>query len=176
MIRYDLIDEPDLTDKGEASLRALLAICFPGYPNRTYYKQLPHQRILVGDGSELVGHLAIDKRVMALAGQAIRTLGLVDVCVAPGRRSQGIGSALLAEAEKLGRRGRFQFAILFVDDPRLYEANGYRYVENPCVWLKIDEHQTLGIANEALPTALMIKALTSEPWRPGVLDLLGYLF
>ena len=176
MIRYDLIDEPDLTDKDETSLHGLLAVCFPGYPDRTYYKQLPHQRILAWDGAELVGHLGIDKRVMALAGQAIRTLGLVDVCVAPGWRSLGIGSALLAEAEKLGRRGRFQFAILFADDPRLYEANGYRYAENPCVWLKINEHQTLGIATEALPTALMVKPLGSEPWRPGVLDLLGYLF
>ena len=176
MIHYNLIEEPDLTEHSEASLRGLLAICFPGYPDRTYYKQLPHQRMLAWDGAELVGHLAIDKRVMALAGQAIRTLGLVDLCVAPGRRSQGIGSALLAEAEKLGRRGRFQFAILFADDPRLYEANGYQYQQNPCVWLKIHEHKTLGIANEALPTALMVKPLGSEPWRPGVLDLLGYLF
>ncbi len=176
MIRYDLIEEPDLPEQGQASLRQLLAVSFPGYPDRTYFKQIPHQRVLAWDGAEIVGHLAIDKRAMALAGAAIRTLGLVDVCVAPGWRSQGIGSALLAEAEKLGRRGQFQFAILFGDDPRLYEANGYRYQQNPCVWLKIHEHKTLGIANEALPTALMVKPLGSEPWRPGVLDLLGYLF
>lgn len=87
-------------------------------------------------------------------------------------------SAALSSPKPKSSAGVGDFSLRFCSPTilLLYEANGYRYVENPCVWLKIDEHQTLGIANEALPTALMIKALTSEPWRPGVLDLLGYLF
>lgn len=176
MIHYDLIDELELTKQDEASLRRLLAVSFPGYPDRVYYKQIPHQRILAWDAETLAGHVAIDRRVMALAGQPIRTLGLIDVCVAPGYRSRGIASALLAEAERLGRSWRCQYAVLFADDPRVYDANGYRYADNPCIWLRIHEHQTLGIAQEALPDALMVKPLGTEPWQPGELDLLGYLF
>jgi GNAT superfamily N-acetyltransferase len=176
MLSHHVIDEAELDSQAELMLRQLLAVSFPGYPDRAYYKQLPDRRVLAWDGQTLVGHVAIDRRVMALAGQPIRTLGLIDVCVAPGYRSRGIASALLAEAERLGRSWRCQFAVLFADDPRVYEASGYCYADNPCIWLRIDEHQTLGIAHEALPSALMIKALGAEPWRPGHLDLLGYLF
>ena len=47
---------------------------------------------------------------------------------------------------------------------------------NPCTWLKIHEHTTLGIARATDTGALMVKATGPQAWPPGEVDLLGHLF
>ena len=68
------------------------------------------------------------------------------------------------------------FVILFADDSRLYRRNGWVPAANPCSWLKINSHRTLGLAIAQDTNALMVKAIGEQAWPEGEVDLLGHLF
>ncbi len=68
------------------------------------------------------------------------------------------------------------FVILFADDDRLYAPNGWTRAANPCSWLKISDHTTLGLATAEDTGALMVKQIGQHTWPEGEVDLLGHLF
>jgi hypothetical protein len=71
---------------------------------------------------------------------------------------------------------KIDFLVLFADDSRLYVKNGYYRVANICRWMKVDEHQIIGVAEESLSDCMLIKQLSEQTWQDGTVDLLGYLF
>ena len=105
-----------------------------------------------------------------------RTFGVVDLCVRQSERSRGLASGLLAEVTEFASACRMDFIILFADDERLYVRNGWARVRNRCSWVKIDDHTTLGLARQADPDVMMVKAIGARAWPDGDVDLLGHLF
>jgi GNAT superfamily N-acetyltransferase len=162
----------DLMDQ----VRALLQRCFPGYPSRAYFKLPPHFRYLAIAGSELAGQVGVELRVIRVGHTVLRTFGVVDLCVRESERSRGLAGRLLAEVTELARSCRMDFIILFADDDRLYTRNGWARAANPCTWLKIDNHTTLGLATAEDTEALMVKKIGPHDWPDGEVDLLGHLF
>ena len=163
---------PDLTHQ----LQALLQACFPEYPSRTYFKLPPHFRYLAMAGGELVGQVGVELRVIRAGGDVLRTFGVVDLCVRESERSRGLAGHLLAEVTQLAGSCRMDFVILFADDDRLYTRNGWARAANPCTWLKIHEHATLGVATAQDTGALMVKSIGQQAWPEGEVDLLGHVF
>ena len=170
-VREDMIDADT-----HAELRELLDLSFPGYfTERSYFKQLPHFRYLGKGGGDLIGHVALDHRVIQVDGQPHRIYGIVDLCVHPEWRGRTIGRALLAQVEKDARAAGVDSIILFADNQRLYEECGYVSVENECTWLAIDEHKSIDVRSDSLADCMMVKSLKLD-WTEGPVDLLGYLF
>jgi GNAT superfamily N-acetyltransferase len=157
-------------------VQALLQLCFPGYPSRSYFKLPPHFRYLAMVGSELAGQVGVELRVIRIGRMVLRTFGLVDLCVRGAERSRGLAGRLLAEVTELARSCGMDFVILFADDDRLYTWNGWVRAANPCSWLKIDNHTTLGLATAEDTGALMVKKIGSHDWPDGEVDLLGHPF
>ncbi|MFB8374088.1 GNAT family N-acetyltransferase [Paenibacillus taichungensis] len=172
---YDM----DLNEECSTRLQQLLVASFSElYPkDRLFFKQIPHCRILAFNADhQLIGHVGLDYRIMNLNGKPIRVLGVIDLCVSSAYRSQGIGSLLLAEVDKLSKR-HIDFVLLFADNESLYSKNGFKMVSNTCKWLKID-HETLttiGVGIEKID-GLMVKEVGTVPWSEGELDFLGYLY
>ena len=156
--------------------QALLQLCFPEYPSRAYFKLPPHFRYLARADGELAGQTGVELRVIRVGDTALRTFGVVDLCVRESARSRGLAVRLLAEVTEHARTCGMDFVILFADDDRLYTRTGWIRVANPCTWLKIDEHRTLGIAAAQDTGALMVKQIGPRPWPEGVVDLLGHVF
>ena len=77
---------------------------------------------------------------------------------------------------ELARCCGMAFIVLFADDDRLYARHGWARVTNRCSWVRIDGHLTLGLARQADPGALMVKALGEQIWPGDDVDLLGHLF
>ncbi|MEK4368796.1 MULTISPECIES: GNAT family N-acetyltransferase [Paenibacillus] len=103
-------------------------------------------------------------------------MGIIDLCVSPAIRSQGIASLLISEVERMAKV-RVDFVLLFADHEELYNKNGFKTVSNTCKWLKID-HETLttvGVGTQKVE-GLMIKEVGTLPWEEGELDFLGYLY
>jgi GNAT superfamily N-acetyltransferase len=177
-VQLTLVDELGL-DRGQAEdIRRLLAACFPDwdYPrHRRYFKQLPARRLLAREDGRLLGQLGLEHRAIGTAAGPATILGTIDLCVAPDARGRGVAGRLLDRVEQLGSAGGVEFLVLFATDRRLYERHGYRRADNPLRWLRIDEHASLGIGEEAVDE-LMVKPLTTRPWPEGPVDLLGYLF
>jgi GNAT superfamily N-acetyltransferase len=113
---------------------------------------------------------------MLLSGIPVRVVGGIDLCVRSFYRSHGIRSELLKRVEVFALRSNSDFIILFADDDRIYAKHGYQHTDNPCRWLRINEHATLGVAEEPVDDALMYKRIGAINWRLGVLALLGYLY
>ncbi len=157
-------------------LQALLQRCFPGYPSRSYFKLPPHFRYLALAHGVLAGQMGVELRVIRAGSDVIRTFGVVDLCVLPGERSHGLAARLLAEVTEFARSCAMDFVILFADDDRVYTWNGWARAANPCTWVKIHEHTTLGLARAAQTGALMVKAIGARAWPEGEVDLLGHVF
>ncbi len=157
-------------------VQALLQRCFPGYPSRTYFKLPPHFRYLAMASGALVGQMGVELRVIRVGSEVVRTFGVVDLCVLQSERSHGLAARLLADVTELARFCEMDFVILFADDDRVYAQNGWMRAGNPCTWVKIHEHTTLGLTRAAQTGALMVKAIGPQAWPEGEVDLLGHLF
>jgi len=154
----------------------LLQACFPGYPSRSYFKLPPHFRYLVMTSGVLVAQMGVELRVIRVGSTVLRTFGVVDLCVRASERSRGLGRQLLAELTGFAESCGMDFIILFADDDRLYARAGWARVANPCSWVKIHEHTTLGLATAEDTGALMVKRTGHKAWPAGEVDLLGHVF
>lgn len=170
--------EFELTDEFNLQIAALLSRHFPSinFFGRTYYKQLPHFRLLAFSRQKIIGHVGIDYRMMLLREAPIKVCGIIDLCVDENFQGKGIGSELLLQAERLATLGNADFMFLFSDYGKVYLKNGYKYVSNICTWLKIDQHKSLGMGHEKIENVIMVKQIGTKPWQEGELDLLGYLY
>ena len=59
--------------------------------------------------------------------------------------------------------------------PRPFSFSKLTRQKNPLCWLKINDHESLGLGEEHLDQ-VMIKPLADRRWPPGLVDLLGYQF
>lgn len=170
--------ELELTKDVQEQIAILLQKCFheTDFNGKHYFKQLPHYRLLAYEDEMLVGHVGIDYRVMRLNDQAITIFGIKSLCVLEERRNIYIGSFLLEEAEKLAQSSNADFMFLFATNGSIYKKHGFEYVDNICTWLKINNHQSIGIGNEFIQNEIMVKEISNKKWETGNLDLLGYLY
>ncbi|WP_339242425.1 GNAT family N-acetyltransferase [Paenibacillus sp. FSL R5-0517] len=169
----------ELSEEWSTLLQELLVASFPEvYPkDRLFFKQIPQSRVLAfTPDNQLVGQVGLDYRMMNLNGTPIRVMGIIDLCVSPAARAQGIASLLISEVERMAKE-RVDFVLLFADHEELYRKNGFKTVSNTCTWLKIN-HETLttvGVGTQKVE-GLMIKEVGSRLWEEGELDFLGYLY
>jgi hypothetical protein len=164
----EIVPEYKLSNDVREIINQLLVASFPDYPLvRSYYKLLPQFRYLVWEGENLIAQMGIEHRVINNSGIPVRIFGLIDLCVASSYRSQSvsigesqkIATTLLQQIEELGRTSKIDFLVLFGDDDRLYAENGYQRVANICRWLKVDEHQIIGVGERSLSDCMMVKQL-----------------
>jgi hypothetical protein len=75
------INEFQINASTRAQLNKLLQTCFPDtlYKGRSYFKQLPHYRLLLWRNDKLTGQLSIDYRVMNLNNEPVKVFGVEDV-------------------------------------------------------------------------------------------------
>lgn len=173
-----ILHHPDylLSPTQRAEITALLQTTFPQYPPRSHFRQIPHLRILAHDAQgALLGHIAIEHRMIHNAGQTLRIFGLTDVCIHPVHQNKGLGTSLLQFTEQLARDTAIDALLLIAPEPEFYLKNDFLAVENDCKWLFLQGDQTLGVLNRKVG-GLMVKMLGEKGWREGQLDLLGHIF
>lgn len=153
-------------------------LCFPeNKKDRSYYKQLPHFRYLVYDDEQLIGQMGVDHRVISVGDSIFKIFGVIDLCIMPKYRRQGIATQLLNLLTNLAAKKSIDFLLLVANDPRLYSKNGFVYISNYCSFLRIHEHKNYGVALEKIENDFMIKQIGAKNWQQdGLMDLLGYRF
>lgn len=170
--------EFEITKEIQLQIAVLLQKCFPNtnYHGLHYFKQLPQYRLLAYEDEMLIGHVGIDYRIMRLNNQPVTVFGVIELCVLEERRNHYIASFLLEEAEKLAKNSTADFMFLFTKNGAIYQKHNYQYVENICTWLKIHEHNTIGLGEEFISNEIMVKKIANKNWEKGNLDFLGYLY
>ena len=178
MLSIKTVEEYALTAGERSAIQSLLIESFPEEPSlsqRIYYKQLPQRRVLIELDGSIIGQCGIEHRIIGTPTGPSSILGVIDLCVSEKYRHQGSASELLQWAENHAARHGMEFILLFASDSRLYETQGYKTQFNTLRWMMIDEHETLGIAEEPVKE-LMIKEIGARSWPQGLIDMLGYLF
>jgi GNAT superfamily N-acetyltransferase len=170
------VAEAEIGEGLRQQVQALLQASFAEYPSRTYFKLPPHFRYLALADGKLAAQMGVELRVIRLGDTVMRTFGVVDLCVSESERSRGLAGLLLAELTEYARSCGMDFIILFADDSRVYDRNGWVRAGNPCSWVKIHDHRTLGLAQAEDTGALMVKPIGKQAWPEGEVDLLGHVF
>lgn len=161
-------------------LQTLLAECFPEYlPDRLYYKQVPHGRLLAMKGGRLVGQVGIDYRVVRIGDRFLSTFGVVDLCVASDARDDGIGTQLLNALEARARHGEVDLLMAIADEPRRYATRGFQRIDPMTRWLAIEDRMSVHLVEKDLGGRMLVKVIRKdlvldEDCRTA--DLLGHLF
>ena len=161
-----------------SQLQILLDQCFPDiFEGRTYFKQLPHVRLLAMDEGSVVAQVGIDARVVTVGGTTVSIFGLIDLAVHPASRGKRIGTQLLAEAERIACAGEREFLVAMADRHDLYLKQGYDRVQPALTkWLAIEDRQSVELMTRDLSNCFMVKPLTEKSWPAGTIDMLGYIF
>ena len=104
---YSVIDEAEISQELDRSIRHALAECFPAdkevFSRCSWWYSRPSWRILAHTSkNELIGHVAIVERDVAVGPQrsVVRIAGIQSVFVRPAQRGKGISDLLLMIAMK----------------------------------------------------------------------------
>ena len=177
-MRIERIEEFRIHAEVKQAIRELFKLSFPDYPkDQIYFKQIPDFRYLCWQDQILVGHMAIEHRLISLDNKLAKIFGVVDLCVAPAFQRQHIASELLKELESLAMDNEIDFIVLLAKNHELYKNNGFETHNNICRWLIIHESQSFGIARRRVDNSLMVKVIGDRAqWQSGQVDFLGPIF
>lgn len=173
------IEEYQLTKNTHQTIYSLLLEGFGQYPaGRDFFRQLPTFRLLAwSDQQDLIGHMAVEHRLVNNQGQLLRIFGIADFTVATSHRNQGIGTNLLQALTDLGHTSEVDFLLLLAHDSgTVYARQGFIAIDAQCKWLLIQQDQSLGVLNRFIAGSLMIKPISNVSWKEGNLDFLGHIF
>lgn len=117
----------DLTGAERAEIRALLDLAFDGeFGDEDWDHALGGVHFLVSEDGMLVAHGAVVQRRLLHEGRSLRCGYVEAVAVHPGRRRRGLGSVVMAAAERVIDGGYQLGALSTSDDGReLYLARGW---------------------------------------------------
>ena len=158
-------------------IHRLLEDSFPDYPlGQSYYKQLPDFRYLVWEQEELIGHMAIEHRLINNDGQILRIFGVADLCIAKSFQRQKIATTVIEQLLELSKSVGIDFIMLVAEEEQFYQQIGFQPIQNNCKWVLIHRHETFGVVQRQMDSGLMVKAVSKKIWREGALDFLGHIF
>ena len=147
------------------------------FENRIFFKQIPHERIILLRRGEVVAQCGIDYRAMRADDRIIYTLGVVDLCVRQTLRGRGLGERLLREViEEAGSRA-VDYVLLVAEDGRLYRRVGFAPLSAEMRWLAVEDLHSVTVVQETLQNemySLPIRA--AGPLEARKIDLLGYMY
>lgn len=175
----NITHEIDVTPEQHQAIEQLRNSAFADFQvARSYYKQLPHMRVLSyssneSQDNELYGYMGLDYRVIKVAGEVFKVLGVIDLCVA--NQGQGLGTQMMTELAEYAQNKDVDFIILMSDLDAFYSKLGYQRVASMQSWLRIHEHTNLGVAVEHIDE-LYVKPVGNKTWPAGHMDWLGYMF
>lgn len=175
-MQIERIEEFKIKTSTHQAIQTLLYTCFSEYPTRSFYNQLPTFRYLVWDNDILIGHLAVEHRVINNGEQLHHIFGVADLCVLQAYQEKSVASTLLDQLSVLGKEHHIDFILLIADTHGLYLKNKFKLVDNTCRWLMIKSNQTLGVNHRKIERSLMVKQLGSKKWQVGLVDFLGHIF
>jgi predicted N-acetyltransferase YhbS len=119
--------------------------------------------------------MGLDYRVVGVGNAAYKILGVIDFCVREDKRRQGVGASMLKELSDYAEIKDVDFLMLISDDDRYYTRKGFKQIQAPSSWLRINDYKSYGVAFDHLDD-LFIKATGDKNWQAGHVDWLGYMF
>ncbi|MCP4070597.1 MAG: GNAT family N-acetyltransferase [Hyphomicrobiales bacterium] len=176
-MRIELKIEHEIDSDQHDQITSLRNKSFPDAPReRSYFKQLPHFRLLAEDNGILAGHLGVDHRIIRVGGTILSIFGVIDLFVSDQHQGKGIATSLLAQITELAEQKGIDFLLLHAVDGRLYLKNGFRVISPYLKSLWLCDFENYGVGIERLDNIIYIKSTSDKAWPDGTVDIMGYLF
>lgn len=176
-INIEIVEEYKLRSDVKQQIQTLLRDSFVNYPEgKHFFNQIPTFRFLVWNDEVLVGHMAIDYRLMTLDNEPIQVFGIVDLCVATSFQSQKLATVLLAKLNEQASQSGIDFILLIAERFDIYFANGFELAENKAKWLMLRDNASFGVIHRKLKDCLLVKSVNGKKWTNETVDFLGALF
>jgi aminoglycoside 2'-N-acetyltransferase I len=174
VVRLDLCDSDELSPHEQAALRHLLDVAFDGeFADTDWESSLGGTHVLARDGALIVGHAAVVRRTLEIAGQPFATGYVEAVAVAPGRQRNGVGSAVMGAVDRI-IRSRHDLGALGTGEWAFYERLGWERWQGPSgvrfdgeVHLTPTDDDGLMVLRHGPSATIDLTALITCPWRPG---------
>lgn len=169
--------EHNLVEELRREIAELLSDSFDGYPNgRVFFHQIPALRILASKNNTLIGHLAVDHRVIHSGGVNFSIFGIVDLCVGKEYREAGLATDMLKYLYDLAEKSGIDFLMLVSGANEFYLKRGFSIANNVCCWMMVQNNRSIGLVRRKLEEGLMYKAVGDKVWPETEIDLLGHIF
>jgi len=127
------VEEFQITKALHLKVQSLLELCFKDYPSsQDFLHQKPSFRYLMLDDKKLVGHLAVEHRIIQLDEQVFSIFGIVDLCIHPDYQHKKQASELIQNLEELAIQHEVEALLLFTDLFSFYEKLGFQKKTNKC--------------------------------------------
>ncbi len=97
----------------------------PEYP-LVFEPGFPGKVVTISDGGAIVSACAAMERELVVGSERIRVGLIGSVATAETHRRRGLGTKMLAAAERYLSEAGALFSLLWADDPAFYETRGYR--------------------------------------------------
>ena len=177
-MNLSVVLEYALKDAHRNAIISLFQHAFEGYPEHaTYYNQVPDFRVLAWQKNNLVGHAGIHHRNISIGKQCVSSVfGIADLCVAPDHQKNNVGTVILDHVASLANKSNVDFLILTSGEDKFYMKNGFSIVHNPCRWLVIHNHESMGVLRRQLQKGLLIRPTGTLDWPEGEVDFMGHMF
>lgn len=175
-MQVEHISEMTLSGADDAAIADLLSCAFDtDFGGRSFYKQRHHLRLVVRDGPQIIGHMALCFRAIRMGDSLVDIVGLAEVATHPDHRNKGIASTLMTHAVQAAKTSTADFFVLF-GNQRLYPATGFVRRPNTMKYVVMDGAKT-GPVQTVPNNALMVMELHEKVWDDSALiDWLGPLF
>ena len=135
MLPIRVIDERDVTPELDARIRAALVASFPRDAatfsrSRGWHGSMPAYSAVLetsGPGSQVIAHVSVVDRTVAVDGRPVRVAGVQNVCTVPEHRGKRLAERVLGVAMDEARRRGFDCGLLFCDRSmeRVYGRGGW---------------------------------------------------
>ena len=172
MIKLFKVRPDELFGELASGVHRLLRDAFPdnGPDESDYYRALgaPEVAIVLCDGARVFGHLGLYTRLVTVGDETLEIGMLGGIAVAPDRRRVGYSRDLIRRAHEHLTERHIPFSILFAYEPRIYEGNGYKLMQNATRFLEPD-----GTPKILVYRGSMYAELSQRRWPNQTLDLRG---
>jgi len=173
--------ETELTDEDHDALSGLLRAAFASNADEFLGRSWPasyarkEARIWLADESgRPVAHLAVERRLIGVAGADVLIAGIGDVAVAPDMHGHGLGATLMRELDarlRTAYAADFGFVQCGDNVVGFYRSTGWTQVANPVRYVDTANHRRAVVGD--WPTLVRPGRRAVDEWPDGPVDLRG---
>ena len=175
-MQIERIEELRLTPADDAAIARLLKAAFgTDFGGRSFYQNRHHVRLVMRDGAQIIGHMALGLRAIRVGDRLVNAAGLAEVATDPAHRGKGIASALMTATIAEAQASIADFLILFGDQD-LYAGVGFETKPNRSLSIAMYGART-GQHEHRQNEGLMVMQLRETVWDDTAeIDLMGFAF